>query len=86
VIGNIRIKTDNEVWLGYGMERKLDPEQKNEDVYGNNAAVACPLCGKVYIVSGLVNKKNGRRCPSCGRSTAQFKDKGGQKIATVSWD
>ncbi len=44
---------------------------REEDWLGNNAAVRCPVCGKVFIVSGFVNKGQ-RQCPSCHRSTAQI--------------
>ena len=37
----------------------------NEDWAGNNAAFTCPLCGQVFIVSGLLHKQ-GRACPNCG--------------------
>jgi NAD-dependent SIR2 family protein deacetylase len=42
------------------------------DVYGNNAAVRCPACGKVFVVSRLVNKVKGRACPNCEGAIAQF--------------
>jgi len=42
---------------------------RNEDWEGNNAAFTCPLCDKVFIVSGVIH--NGvRSCPGCGRATA----------------
>ena len=37
-----------------------------EDWYGDNAAVSCTSCGKVFIVSAVLNRK-GRACPSCGK-------------------
>jgi rRNA maturation endonuclease Nob1 len=40
-----------------------------EDWYGNNAAVQCTACGKVFIVSAVLHRK-GRSCPVCGKSTA----------------
>jgi hypothetical protein len=45
--------------------------EKSEDWYGNNAAFVCPMpeCGKVYIVSAIVDK-DGRECPSCKQSKA----------------
>lgn len=39
----------------------------DEDFAGNNAAVACPHCRKVYLCSGMQHRY-GRRCPSCGKS------------------
>jgi hypothetical protein len=39
-----------------------------EDWYGNNAAVQCTACGKVFIVSAVLHRK-GRSCP-VGKSTA----------------
>ncbi|HME32464.1 MAG TPA: hypothetical protein VKG65_06920 [Terriglobales bacterium] len=58
--------------------RKL---QKNasghfEDFRGNNIAFNCPVCGKVFIVSGLSDKK-GRECPNCGKSKG-FVDEHGE--------
>jgi hypothetical protein len=48
---------------------KLGAFRKDEDWQGNNVAFTCPLpdCGKVYIVSALIDKK-GRKCPACGLS------------------
>jgi hypothetical protein len=40
-----------------------------EDWVGNNIALACPVCLKVFIVSGLIHHK-GRECPNCGKSKA----------------
>jgi uncharacterized protein (DUF983 family) len=37
-------------------------------LYGNNAAFRCPKCNKVFLVSGVVNRR-GRECPVCGGST-----------------
>ena len=54
-----------------------------EDWRGNNIALNCPVCGKVYIVSGLADQK-GRECPNCGKSRG-FVDKQGD-AATVEWD
>jgi N-acetylglutamate synthase-like GNAT family acetyltransferase/phage FluMu protein Com len=42
-----------------------------EDWHGNNAAVRCPVCGKVFVVSGFLNKGE-RKCPRCERSTARI--------------
>ena len=36
-----------------------------KDIYGNNAAVECPACKGVFVVSGFISKK-GRDCPHCG--------------------
>ena len=44
---------------------------QHEDWYGNNAAVLCPVCGQVFIVSGFINKGQ-RKCPRCGKSSAQI--------------
>jgi ribosomal protein S27E len=58
---------------------------QDEDWEGNNAAVTCPVCGKVYLVSGVIHKGE-RRCPSCGKSTAYIT--GGRKqsgSARVEW-
>jgi L-amino acid N-acyltransferase YncA len=51
------------------MQRAVDPNQLGEDWVGNNIAVTCPPCKKVFVVSGLLNSK-GRACPNCGRSSA----------------
>jgi predicted GNAT family N-acyltransferase len=44
---------------------------QHEDWYGNNAAVCCPVCCKVFIVSGFLNKGQ-RQCPRCHESTANI--------------
>lgn len=62
------------------MRRELDPNalSKTEDWEGNNVAVTCPACGKVYIVSGAPHIHGGKRsCPSCGKSEATVE--GGRK-------
>lgn len=69
-------------------KRNLDPNKLlfNEDWLGNNAAFCCPVCGKVFIVSSMINK-NGRKCPVCGKSTGFCK--GGQLsggIAYIEWE
>jgi hypothetical protein len=43
--------------------------KQDEDWEGNNAAFTCPLCKKVFLVSGLLH--GGRRAcpnPKCGKS------------------
>ncbi len=42
--------------------RSLDKNAlgKDEDWYGNNAAVACPGCGKVFLSSQVLNRRDGR--------------------------
>jgi ribosomal protein S27AE len=51
---------------------EIGPSQIGEDWEGNNIAITCPACGKVFIVSGLIHK--GRRaCPKCGKSTGVLK-------------
>ncbi len=37
----------------------------DEDWYGNNAAVRCFHCGKVFLSSQILHRK-GRACPQCG--------------------
>jgi NAD-dependent SIR2 family protein deacetylase len=44
------------------------------DEHGNNAAVRCPSCAKVFVFSRHINKQNGRQCPHCLRSRAVVKD------------
>jgi hypothetical protein len=56
--------------------RNLDPNELglNEDWEGNNAALSCPICNKVFIVSdtrmhvGPDDTKGYRECPGCGKS------------------
>ncbi len=38
----------------------------NEDWAGNNIALECPVCGKVFIVSKPLHGE--RHCPACGKS------------------
>jgi hypothetical protein len=40
-----------------------------EDWQGSTIALACPVCLKFFIVSGMIHRK-GRECPSCGKSKA----------------
>ncbi len=40
-----------------------------EDWYGNNAAICCSSCGKVFFVSQILHRK-GRACPKCGLTHA----------------
>jgi hypothetical protein len=63
--------------------RPADPQRQDEDVLGNNIAFACPVCSKVYIVSGHVNRQ-GRNCPVCGRSTGRINVDG--TGAEIEWD
>ena len=53
-----------------------------EDWEGNNAAFICPVCNKVFIVSGIIHK-GARRCPSCGKSTGHVE--GGRKGGGRAW-
>jgi predicted RNA-binding Zn-ribbon protein involved in translation (DUF1610 family) len=66
-------------------QRELDPSQIGEDWEGNNIAITCPACGKVFIVSGLIHRGQ-RACPKCGKSTGVLK--GGRKTggtAFIKW-
>jgi hypothetical protein len=68
-------------------QRHLDPMAlgPDEDWAGNNAAFRCPVCTKVFLVSGLLHR-NGRRCPSCGDSTAFCSGgKGSGGTASIEW-
>ena len=49
-------------------KRTLVPAQRSpgEDWLGNNAAFTCPVCGKVFLISGILRSE--RQCPSCGQS------------------
>ena len=58
-----------------------------EDWEGNNIAIACPACGKVYIVSERIHGGE-RICPNpaCGKSRGMVK--GGRKsggTASIHW-
>ena len=75
--------------------RNLDPSNlgQDEDWEGNNAAFACPICRKVFIVShtrmhiGPDNEKGYRECPNCRKSIARVE--GGRKSggwASISWE
>jgi hypothetical protein len=44
---------------------------RDEDWYGNNAAVTCPVCRQVFIVSGFISKGR-RECPRCQKSSAEI--------------
>ena len=59
----------------------------DEDWYGNNAAVRCGFCGKVFLTSQILHRK-GRACPGlsgeqgCGRTTVQF-TKAGVEVTEI---
>ena len=38
------------------------------EVFGNNAAAACPACSKVYLCSAFSRASAERDCPHCGGS------------------
>src|SRR3990167_2858816 len=65
--------------------RPLDPDNlaHDEDWEGNNAAFTCPLCGKVFIVSGLINDGE-RECPHCHKATGRCDAKGKKSGGTAS--
>jgi hypothetical protein len=46
-----------------------------EDWYGNNAAVTCFACGKVFLTSQILHRK-GRSCPKCGECKVMFTKQG----------
>jgi Zn finger protein HypA/HybF involved in hydrogenase expression len=66
-------------------QRSIDPTRLDEDWEGNNIAVTCPACSKVFIVSGMLH--DGKRdCPKCGKSTGTLE--GGRKsggTAIIKW-
>ncbi len=67
--------------------RDIDPDRpaRDEDWQGNNAAFACPVCGRVFVVSELLHRE-GRNCPECGRSKGTVK--GGRQSggsARIEW-
>ncbi len=74
--------------------RNLDPNNlgHSEDWEGNNVALSCPACKKVFIVSdtrmhvGPDGTKGYRKCPGCGKSVGRVK--GGRKSggsASIEW-
>jgi transcription elongation factor Elf1 len=66
---------------------QADAKARDEDRVGNNAAFTCPRCGKVFIVSGLIHREEGRWCPWCrqsrGHAPAANEDAEG---AYIEWD
>jgi len=69
------------------MERSLNPKEPgtSEDWYGDHAAFTCPVCTKVFVVTGLLNR-NGRPCPNCRKSTGYVKGgKNNGGAATITW-
>ncbi|WP_157043124.1 hypothetical protein [Rhodopseudomonas palustris] len=68
--------------------RKIDKDHiaHDEDWFGNNAAFSCPLCRKVFFVSGHLHPEGKRICPRCEDSTGYVvggKDSGGS--ARIEW-
>jgi hypothetical protein len=67
------------------MKEQFNPGQGSThwlDWHGNNIAVQCPVCDKVYIVSSFPDR-NGRRYPHCNKSSCVLED--GGKLATLQW-
>jgi predicted RNA-binding Zn-ribbon protein involved in translation (DUF1610 family) len=63
----------------------LDPDDlsaTDADWEGNNAAFACPLCSKVFIVSAFPGPGR-RECPNCGNATGFVE--GGRKKGGRAW-
>ncbi len=54
----------------------------DEDWYGNNAAVRCYACGKVFLTSHILHRK-GRACPRCGQCRVLF-TKTGVEVSEAS--
>ena len=54
-----------------------------EDWLGNNAAFTCPSCGKVFVVSAMLNRAGGRPCPNCDSSRGFVQ--GGAKSGGRAW-
>ena len=68
-------------------ERPIDPTRHDEDWYGNNVAVTCPVCGKVYIGSSFLDGGL-RRCPEpqCGRSMVRVATQAQGGGAIIEWE
>jgi transcription elongation factor Elf1 len=68
--------------------RPIDPRRPHEDWDGNNIAVTCPVCGKVYVVSGLIQRgerpRGERPCPICNQSRGRVTIDG--EHAEVEWE
>jgi hypothetical protein len=68
--------------------QKFDRDRKDEDWEGNNATFTCLVCARVFIVSGLIHRQDGRKCPDCGKSTARVQGSkntpGGS--ASIEWE
>lgn len=56
---------------------------RTADWEGNNLAVTCPVCGKVFLASGSLDQ-DGRKCPVCRKSTAYINAAGTE--ARVEWE
>lgn len=56
--------------------KKSDISQADlkSDVHGNNAAITCPVCGKVFIVSAIIDRGK-RACPRCEKSIGKITEK-----------
>lgn len=65
----------------YMKSRSLNKEAQSEDVAGNNIALTCPACGKVYIVSEFLHGGE-RSCPKCSKSKGLVKG----VTAQIIWD
>jgi len=64
------------------MRKEISNQEQEFDYVGNNAAFTCPICMKVFIVSGLIHKGK-RKCPGCGKSVGYVH--GGQKAGGTAY-
>lgn len=69
--------------------RELNPDAlgPDEDWEGNNVAIRCPVCAKVFIVNSTRMHGGYRKCPKCGKSGGRVT--GGRKSggsASVEWE
>ena len=71
------------------MKIDLDPKLGRKqlglyvDWWGNNIAFACPVCGKVFIVSAFLKSGKGT-CPNCGKSRGTV-TQGKDTKASIEW-
>jgi hypothetical protein len=68
-------------------ERDIDPASpdRDEDWYGNNAAFTCPACSQVFVVSGYLDRDEGRRCPRCDSAKGYVRGSSSKAPDSRAW-
>ena len=67
------------------MRRHINGDVKDSDFVGNNAAFTCPICTKVFIVSGFLHEGQ-RKCPVCKKAIGYVRGSSNNGEAFLEYD